>query len=72
MKNVQREAIPAQAQPKGYMRQPEVLEIVPFSAATLWRRVASGHFPKPPRLSARVTAWSRAEVQNWLDNCKTV
>jgi prophage regulatory protein len=48
------------------MRQHELLEILPFSAASLWRKVNAGTFVQPVRLSARVTAWNRAKVQEWL------
>jgi predicted DNA-binding transcriptional regulator AlpA len=40
----------------GYMRQSEILQILPFSAATLWRKVKIGEFPKPVKLSKRITA----------------
>lgn len=51
----------------GYMRQKELLTLIPFSPATLWRKVKAGTFVKPVKLSARITAWSRADVQDWLD-----
>ena len=41
---------------------------VPFSAPTLWRKVAAGTFPKPVKLSARVTAWRVGDVRAWLAN----
>jgi len=50
----------------GLIRQPQVLEIVPFSSATLWRRCRSGQFPKPVKLSERITAWRVGEVRAWL------
>ncbi len=50
----------------GYMRQAELLTIVPFSPATLWRKVKAGTFVQPVKLSARVTAWPRAQVYAWL------
>jgi predicted DNA-binding transcriptional regulator AlpA len=50
----------------GYMRQKELLKLVPFSAATLWRRVSKGAFVKPVKLSARITAWNRTQVYQWL------
>lgn len=50
----------------GYMRQKELLTQVPFSPATLWRKVRAGTFVKPVKLSSRITAWNRAEVQLWL------
>lgn len=39
---------------------------LPFSAATLWRKVAAGTFPKPVKLSQRVTAWKVADVRGFL------
>lgn len=40
---------------------------LPFSAPTLWRKVSAGTFPKPKRLSRRVTAWKVGDVRAWLD-----
>ena len=39
---------------------------LPFSAATLWRKVAAGTFPRPMKLSTRVTAWRVADVRMFL------
>lgn len=39
---------------------------IPFSAATLWRKVSDGTFPKPLKLSVGVTAWQVGEVRAWL------
>lgn len=49
-----------------YVRQPPLLEVVPFSSATLWRKCKAGEFPKPVKLSERVTAWRVADVRAWL------
>jgi predicted DNA-binding transcriptional regulator AlpA len=49
-----------------YMRQPQVLQILPFSAATLWRKCKAGQFPKPVKLSVRVSAWRVHAVRDWL------
>lgn len=51
----------------GYMRQKELLTLLPFSHATLWRKVKAGTFVKPIKLSARITAWPRAEVLAWME-----
>lgn len=40
--------------------------VIPFSAATAWRRVREGTFPQPVRISAQVTAWRVGEVRQWL------
>ncbi len=39
---------------------------LPFSAPTLWRKVKAGTFPRPTKLSERVTAWNVGEVRAWL------
>lgn len=39
---------------------------LPFSAPTLWRKVRAGTFPKPVKLSERVTAWNVGTVRAWL------
>lgn len=61
-------------QQSGFLRQSQILPnrktgsqgLVPISPATLWRMVADGRFPKPVKLSARVTAWRAEEVHAWL------
>lgn len=47
--------------------RPGVAPILPVSNATLWRRVKEGTFPKPVKLSERVTAWRVEDVRQWLD-----
>ena len=39
---------------------------LPFSAPTLWRMVKAGKFPKPSKLSERVTAWKCSQVREWM------
>jgi predicted DNA-binding transcriptional regulator AlpA len=39
---------------------------LPFSAPTLWRKVKDGSFPKPHKLSTRVTAWKVSQVREWM------
>jgi len=51
----------------GYVRQAQLTpHVIPFSAATLWRKCKTGSFPKPIKLSQRVTAWRVGEVREWL------
>ena len=53
--------------PTGFVRQAQLIPgVLPFSSATLWRKVRDRTFPTPVRLSARVTAWPVAEVRRWL------
>jgi len=46
---------------------PNCTGILPFSSPTLWRKVKSGTFPKPVKLSERVTAWKVQDVRAWLE-----
>jgi predicted DNA-binding transcriptional regulator AlpA len=39
---------------------------LPFSAPTLWRKVRAGTFPKPIKLSERITCWPVGTVRAWL------
>ena len=54
----------------GYIRQKELIgkgHIIPFSATTLWRKVAAGLFPKPVKLSEGVTAWKVEDIRAWME-----
>lgn len=50
----------------GFLRQAQVLALVPVSKSTLWRRVQAGSFPAPLKLSERVTVWRAEDVQAWI------
>ena len=39
---------------------------LPFSAASIWRKVAAGSFPQPVKLGVRTTAWRVSDVRAWL------
>ena len=53
------------------LRTKQLLELVPFSRVTLWRKVKAGKFPKPLRLGGRMVAWRSDEVQQWIDALPT-
>ncbi|WP_436296117.1 helix-turn-helix transcriptional regulator [Variovorax sp. LjRoot175] len=40
--------------------------LLPFSASALWRMVSDGRFPKPIKLSERITAWRVRDIRSWL------
>jgi prophage regulatory protein len=42
--------------------------IVPFSSSTVWRKVRSGEFPSPIKVSAGVTAWRVGDIRHWLQD----
>ncbi len=43
-----------------------VARLCAVSKATVWRKVAAGQFPRPVKLSERITAWRMADVNAWL------
>lgn len=48
-------------------KRPGVPAPLPFSGPTLWRKVAAGTFPRPLKLSERITAWRVSDVRNWIN-----
>ena len=55
---------------EGYIRQAQLIPaILPFSAATLWRKVKAGEFPPPLKLSERITAWRVEDIREWIAAC---
>lgn len=52
----------------GYIRQAPLLDhVVPWSGSTLWRKVKTGDFPKPIKLSDHITAWKKSDVRKWME-----
>jgi prophage regulatory protein len=47
-------------------KRPDSTAPLPFSAPTLWRKVKAGTFPKPYKISSRVTAWKVSSVRAWM------
>lgn len=54
----------------GYLRERQVLALLPVSRATLWskRWRSKTGFPDPEKLSEAVTAWRAERVFAWLDS----
>ncbi len=48
-----------------FLREPQVLAMVPISDATLWRWVKLKKFPAPVKLGPGVTAWREQDVRAW-------
>ena len=48
-------------------KRPDRPAPLPFSSATLWRKVKAGTFPKPIKLGDKITAFKVGEVRAWLN-----
>jgi predicted DNA-binding transcriptional regulator AlpA len=65
------ELVPARSRPRSHspdgalMRMVEVEEMVGLSAATIYRHIKAGRFPKPLKMGF-VSLWVRAEVETWI------
>ncbi|UKI08962.1 MULTISPECIES: helix-turn-helix transcriptional regulator [Variovorax] len=51
---------------RAYIREKTLLQRLPFSHSTLWRKVRAGTFPAPQKISQNITAWSTKDVGHWL------
>lgn len=49
-----------------YLREKHVLERVPVCRSTLWENVRLGLFPRPTKLSPRVTVWREADIDDYI------
>jgi len=47
-------------------KRPGIPAPLPFSSCTLWRKVKAGTFPKPVKLSERVTGFQVGSVRAWM------
>jgi predicted DNA-binding transcriptional regulator AlpA len=55
------------AQQAGFLRLPQVLALIPVCPATWWAGCRNGRFPKPIKLSPRVTVWRAADIAAYLE-----
>jgi predicted DNA-binding transcriptional regulator AlpA len=42
------------------------MQLVPYSATTLWRKCRTNEFPRPLKISAGVTAWRVGDIRKHL------
>ena len=53
---------------KKFIVQPQVQEIVPYSASHIWRLERLGQFPQRVRLGGNRVAWLQCEVNSWVES----
>ncbi len=66
---MKKQDVPLDFPKSGFLRQSGMIpDLIPFSPATLWRKVKDGTFPAPVKLSERVTAWRVEDVREWIQS----
>ncbi len=50
------------------IRLKEVMELVPLSASTIYKRMGEGTFPRSQNLGGGVVCWRESEILEWLDS----
>ncbi|WP_201532845.1 helix-turn-helix transcriptional regulator [Psychrobacter ciconiae] len=53
--------------PQGLSRAKDILPLLPFGRASLWKFVKTGQFPAPRKITNGITAWRNADVIAWLE-----
>jgi prophage regulatory protein len=54
----------------GFLRLPAIVAphgLIPVSKSTWWAGVKSGRYPKPVKLSTRVTAWRVEDIRAFIE-----
>lgn len=51
----------------GLVRIKEVCQVTGLSNSTIWKWVKEDKFPKPIKLSYKVTVWKASEVKAFID-----
>jgi prophage regulatory protein len=50
------------------IRLKEVMELVPLSASTIYKRMGEGTFPRSQNLGGGVVCWRESDILEWLDS----
>lgn len=50
----------------GYLRLPQVLELIPVSRSTWYRGMKSGRYPLPVKIGQRAAGWKRSVIAERL------
>lgn len=65
----------------GYLRLPQIIgnpkavppipAIIPVAKSTFWNGVRTGRYPKPIKLSPRVTVWKVEDIRAFIEKSNT-
>lgn len=52
----------------GFVRLPQILEVIPIGKSTWWAGVKSGKYPTPIKLSDNTTVWRSEDIHSLIQN----
>lgn len=52
---------------KRFIRINEVINKTGIARSTIWLWVSENKFPKPIKLSPRITVWEEDEIEDWIN-----
>ena len=50
-----------------FLRIKDVMKMTGIAKSTIWLWVSEGKFPKPIKLSPRITVWNEHDLEIWLN-----
>jgi len=53
-----------------FLRITEVMKKTGIAKSTIWLWAKEGKFPKPIKLSPRITVWEEEEINKWMSKLK--
>ncbi len=56
----------------GFIRLPEVLNLIPIGKTSWWNGVKSGRFPSSVKLGPRTTAWRVEDIRELIEQYPSV
>lgn len=51
----------------GFVRLPQILELIPVSRSSWWAGVKAGRFPAPLKLAPKTTAWRAEDIRALIE-----
>lgn len=58
---------PSSSQDVGFLRLPEVLNLIPISRSSWFEGIKNGQYPKPVKLSERCVAWRKSDIYELIE-----
>ena len=54
-------------EPKGFLRLPEILKLIPISKSMLSELIKKGEFPKQIKLGTKTAVWKTEDVYSYIN-----